>query len=105
MAAADFWNNQAAAQATVMELKGLNALLKPMDEAIRADEEIQTLVEMGDEDPSFIPELRQQLDRAEPMLDELELKSLLQRPARRQSRRSSRSTPATAAPTPTIGPR
>ena len=51
-----------------------------MDEAIRAEEEIQTLVEMGDEDASFIPELRQQLDRAEPMLDELELKSLLSGP-------------------------
>ena len=56
MAAADFWNNQAAAQTTVIELKGLNSLLKPMDEAIRVDEEIQTLVEMGDDDPSFIPE-------------------------------------------------
>lgn len=80
MSAADFWNNQVAAQATVMELKGLNALLKPMDEAIRAGEEIRTLVEMGDDDASFIPELRQQLDAAEPMLDELELKSLLSGP-------------------------
>ena len=80
MAAADFWNNQVAAQTTVIELKGLNSLLKPMDEAIRVDEEIQTLVEMGDDDPSFIPELRQQLDRVEPMLDELELKSLLSGP-------------------------
>src|SRR5436190_9518829 len=80
MAAADFWNNRAAAQTTVIELKGLNSLLKPMDEAIRVDEEIQTLVEMGDDDPSFIPELRQQLDRVEPMLDELELKSLLSGP-------------------------
>ncbi len=80
MAGPDFWNNQAAAQETVMELKGLNALLKPMDDAIGVQEEIRTLIEMGDEDPSFIPELRQQLDRAEPMLDELELKSLLSGP-------------------------
>ncbi|HEY2761171.1 MAG TPA: peptide chain release factor 2 [Pirellulales bacterium] len=80
MAAADFWNNQVAAQATVLELKGLNSMLKPMDEAARIDDEIKTLVEMGDEDPSFIAELRQQLDRAEPMLDDLELKSLLSGP-------------------------
>jgi len=80
MSGADFWSNQAAAQATVMELKGLNALLKPLDEAIRANEEIQTLIELGDEDPSFIAELREHLDRAEPMLDELELKSLLSGP-------------------------
>jgi peptide chain release factor 2 len=80
MGAADFWNNQAAAQETVMELKGLNTLLKPLDEAIGIDGEIQTLVEMGDEDDSFVAELRQQLDRAEPMLDDLELKSLLNGP-------------------------
>ncbi len=80
MAAGDFWNNQVAAQATVIELKGLNALLKPMDEAIRAGDEIQTLIEMGDEDPTFVPELRQQLDSTEPKLDELELKSLLSGP-------------------------
>jgi peptide chain release factor 2 len=58
----------------------LGALLKPFEEALRTDEEIQTLVEMGDEDPSFIPELREHLNRAEPMLDELELKSLLNGP-------------------------
>jgi peptide chain release factor 2 len=80
MAGPDFWNNQAAAQASVRELKDLNALLKPLEEAVEIDEEIRTLVEMGDEDPSFIPELRQQLARAEPMLDELELKSLLSGP-------------------------
>ncbi|HZZ28803.1 MAG TPA: peptide chain release factor 2 [Pirellulales bacterium] len=80
MVADGFWSNQAAAQATVMQLRGLNSLLKPMDDAIRADEEIQALVEMGDEDPSFIPELREQLDRTESKLDELELKSLLSGP-------------------------
>lgn len=80
MAAADFWNNQAAAQETVMQLKGLNVLLKPLEEAIRVDDEIQTLVEMGEADESFVVELRDQLDRAEPMLDDLELKSLLNGP-------------------------
>ena len=73
MSAADFWNNQERAQAVVQELKGLNSLIKPLDELIRAEEEIKTLVEMGDEDDSFIPELRQHLDTAEPKLDELEL--------------------------------
>ena len=80
MSGADFWNNQAAAQATVIELKSLNALIKPLDGAIRVDEEVQTLIELGDQDPSFIAELREHLDRAEPMLDELELKSLLSGP-------------------------
>ena len=61
MSAADFWNNQEKAQAVVQELKGLNTLLKPLEELIRADDEIRTLVEMGQEDESFIPELREHL--------------------------------------------
>jgi peptide chain release factor 2 len=80
MSAADFWNSQEKAQAVVQELKGLNTLLKPLDELIRADDEIRTLVEMGEEDESFIPELRQQLAAVEPKLDDLELKSLLSGP-------------------------
>lgn len=80
MAAADFWNNQASAQATVIELKGINALLKPLEEAITSDSEIQTLLELADQDPEFMPELREQLDRAESLLDDLELKSLLSGP-------------------------
>ena len=47
MSADGFWNNQVAAQATVLELKGLNALLKPMDEAIHADEMAAMLSEAG----------------------------------------------------------
>jgi peptide chain release factor 2 len=77
MSSADFWNNQEKAQSVVQELKGLNTLLKPLDELIRADEEIRTLVEMGEEDESFLPELREHLGAAEPKLAALELKSLL----------------------------
>lgn len=80
MAGPDFWNNQERAQTVVQELKGLNSLVKPLDELIKAEDEIRTLVEMGDEDPSFIPELRQVLDRVEPQLADLELKSLLSGP-------------------------
>ena len=80
MSAADFWNSQEKAQAVVQELKGLNTLLKPLEELIRADDELRTLVEMGEEDDSFIPELRQQLAAVEPKLDDLELKSLLSGP-------------------------
>jgi peptide chain release factor 2 len=80
MSAADFWNNQEKAQAVVQDLKGLNTLLKPLEELIRADDEIHTLVEMGQEDESFIPELREHLAAVEPKLDALELKSLLSGP-------------------------
>ncbi len=80
MSGADFWNNQEQAQATITELKGLNATLKPLEEAIRLQSELETLVEMGDEDPSFIPELQKELERGETLLDDLELKSLLSGP-------------------------
>ena len=36
MGAADFWSNAEKAQATVAELKGLNAVLKPLEEALAA---------------------------------------------------------------------
>jgi peptide chain release factor 2 len=80
MAAADFWSNQERAQAVVAQRKSLNAIVKPLEELLRADQELATLVEMGREDESFVPELRGELDRVEPALADLELKSLLNGP-------------------------
>ena len=80
MAAPEFWNNQERAQATVAELKALNSILKPLEELIRSDGELTTLVEMAREDDGFVPELRDELARAESALDDLELKSLLSGP-------------------------
>jgi peptide chain release factor 2 len=80
MSATDFWNNQERAQATVGELKGLNGIVKPLDEVLRADAELTTLIEMGQEDESFVPELRALLERTEKQIDELEIKSLLSGP-------------------------
>ena len=50
MAAPGFWDNQDKAQSTVGQLKSLNALVKPLDEASTALEDLQTMVEMGEED-------------------------------------------------------
>jgi hypothetical protein len=36
MAGADFWSNSEKAQATVAELKAVNSVLKPLEEAIAA---------------------------------------------------------------------
>jgi peptide chain release factor 2 len=74
MSAADFWGDQERAQATVAELKALNGVLKPLDEALRADAELATLVEMAQEDDSFVPELRGLLERTEKQVDDLEIK-------------------------------
>lgn len=80
MSAADFWNNQEQAQQTVGELKAINTLLKPLKELVQASDDISAMLEMADEDESFVAELSRELGRLEPELDELELKSLLNGP-------------------------
>ncbi len=80
MAGPDFWSNQEQAQATVAELKGLKALVKPLDEAIAAGGDVQSMVELAQEDESFAAELPAELDRVETLVADLELKGLLNGP-------------------------
>ncbi|MBC8113394.1 MAG: peptide chain release factor 2 [Candidatus Saccharimonas sp.] len=80
MAAPGFWDSQEKAQATVMELKSLGAILKPLGESMRASDDLQALAEMAEEDDSLIEEFRLELDRVEKLVDDLELKSLLSGP-------------------------
>ncbi len=77
MAGPDFWKNQEQAQATVAELKGLRAIVKPLEEAISAGNDLQSLVEMADQDEGFAAELPGELDRVETLVADLELKGLL----------------------------
>jgi peptide chain release factor 2 len=80
MAAPDFWGNQERAQATVAELKGLNALVKPIRELDQSLGDLDAMLEMAGEDPSFAEEIPGELDRLEKVLAELELKGLLNGP-------------------------
>ncbi|HXT57823.1 MAG TPA: peptide chain release factor 2 [Pirellulales bacterium] len=75
-----FWDNQEKAQETVAELKALTALIKPMTELAGAADDVQVMLEMGDEDPEIAAELPQELARLESRLGELELKALLDGP-------------------------
>ena len=77
MGEADFWNNQERAQATVAELKGLNSVLKPLEEALAAGNDLEALEELAREDASLEPELAIEADRLEKLVDALELTSLL----------------------------
>jgi len=77
MASPDFWNNQERAQATVQELKALNAIVKPLDEATRASDDLQAMIEMADEDPAFAAEAAGEVGRLDELVAGLELKSLL----------------------------
>ncbi len=80
MSRAGFWDNQEAAQETVAELKALNSLVKPLDEASKSAGDIQTLIEMAAEDESFAAELPGELERVEALLADLELRGLLNGP-------------------------
>jgi len=73
----DFWTVQEKAQAVIAQLKGLKALTHPIVELDAAEAEIAAYLEMGDDDPSLLPELRALLDRTEAALADVELKSLL----------------------------
>ena len=105
MAEAGFWDRPDQAQATVAELKGLNALVKPLEELLSGWDDLATLLELGEEDEQLAGEAVGEIERLEGKLADAELKSLLSGPHDRQPPRSSRSTLATAAPTPTTGPR
>jgi peptide chain release factor 2 len=75
-----FWENQERAQATVAELKGLTALLKPLTALVGSSGDVGVMLEMGDEDPEIAAELPAELDRIEGQLADLELKALLDGP-------------------------
>ncbi|MFM7245284.1 MAG: peptide chain release factor 2 [Planctomycetaceae bacterium] len=77
MGEADFWNNQEKAQATVAELKAVNSVLKPLEEALAAGADLEALEELAREDASLEADLVTEADRLEKMVDTLELTSLL----------------------------
>lgn len=80
MAGADFWSNQEAAQPVVAELKSLKTVLKPLDEAIKGSEDLAAMLEMAEEDESFAAEVPGEIQRLEGVLEDLELKALLNGP-------------------------
>ncbi|MFP6695184.1 MAG: peptide chain release factor 2, partial [Pirellulales bacterium] len=80
MAEPGFWDNQERARACVGQFKSLTAIVKPLDELISASGDLSALIEMAEEDESMLAELRDELARLEPQLDDLELRSLLSSP-------------------------
>lgn len=80
MAAPGFWDNQEKAQETVGELKSLKSIVSPLTELIGSVDDLAALIEMADEDPSIESELTGEITGLEKLLDDLELKSLLNGP-------------------------
>ncbi|WP_322975121.1 peptide chain release factor 2 [Aporhodopirellula aestuarii] len=80
MSAPDFWDNSEAAQKVVMQLKSLKGVVGPLDDLTESAGDLETLFEMAEEDSSIEEELRAEIDRLEEVLDDLELKALLNGP-------------------------
>jgi peptide chain release factor 2 len=80
MSEADFWGNSAKAQATVAQLKSVNSVLKPLEEALGVGQDLEALEELAREDESLESELATEADRLERLVDALELASLLSGP-------------------------
>lgn len=80
MSAPDFWDHQEKAQDTVAQLKALGVVVKPMTELVKADEDLQALLEMAEDDPGFAAEVPAEVERLEARLEALELQSLLSGP-------------------------
>jgi peptide chain release factor 2 len=80
MGQADFWSRREEAQEVVGRLKGLKAIVKPIDEGLRAAADLAALVEMAAEDEGLAGEVPAELERFEKMLDDLEIKALLNGP-------------------------
>ncbi len=77
MAREGFWGNQEKAQATIGQLKSLTAIVKPLDQALAASDDLAAMIEMAAEDASFGAEVPAEVVRLEKQLSQIELSSLL----------------------------
>ncbi|MCA9119614.1 MAG: peptide chain release factor 2 [Planctomycetales bacterium] len=80
MGAPGFWDNQEKAQQAVAELKTLRSLIKPMGAALIAADDLTGLIEMAEEDESLAAEVAGEIKRLEAVVEDLELKALLNGP-------------------------
>jgi peptide chain release factor 2 len=77
MARSGFWDNQETAQQRVGERKSLAAIIKPLDEAFAASEDLSAMIEMAEEDDSFAAEAQAEVQRLELLMEDLKLRALL----------------------------
>ncbi|WP_409994204.1 peptide chain release factor 2 [Rhodopirellula sp. SWK7] len=80
MSAPDFWDNSETAQKVVMQLKALKGIVGPLDDLTESAGDLDALFEMAEEDESIEQEVRTEIERLEEVLDDLELKALLNGP-------------------------
>jgi len=75
-----FWDNQETAQKTVLRLKTEKGVVGPLQAAMRGADDLQTMLEMAEEDDSFRAEAIDEVERLEGLVGQIELQSLLSGP-------------------------
>ncbi len=80
MSARDFWNNQEKVREIVAERKSLTAVVRPLEEIVKADGNLAALVEMAQEDEDLAAEVPGELERLDQRLEDLETRALLNGP-------------------------
>jgi peptide chain release factor 2 len=80
MSQPDFWDDQEKAQQVVGELKSLKSMVKPLSEALAASDDLATMLEMAEEEPSLETEIAHEVVTLEAKLEQLELNTLLNGP-------------------------
>ena len=82
MAQGEFWSdrNREKAQEVVARLKGLKSIVKPLEDVIRATDDVAVMIEMAAEDEGLAAEVPGEIAQLEKALDDLETKSLLSGP-------------------------
>src|SRR6476661_9029852 len=75
-----FWDNQDKAKKTILQLKPLNALLKPYEELQASVADIHTMAELAEADEELAAELETALPKVETRADEFEFQAMLSGP-------------------------
>ncbi|GIW91354.1 MAG: peptide chain release factor 2 [Pirellulaceae bacterium] len=77
MAQPGFWDQSEQAQSLVRQLKELKAITSPLGDALERADHLRELLELVEEEPALEGEIRQELDRLESQVEQLELQALL----------------------------
>jgi len=82
MEATDFWNNQESAKGVVAELKTIKAVAEPVEQMLRAIDDVRAMCQLGEEagDAETLEEADRQLAELEKRAAKVELQSLLDGP-------------------------
>jgi peptide chain release factor 2 len=76
----DFWNDSERAQLRIGELKALMSIVEPIDKLTASLNDVDVMIEMAADDPSFAKEASGEIVRLEAALEQLKLKALLSGP-------------------------